>query len=117
MVVMDRADGKSVWQLREDKIPIPTIVSERVGVAVHLLHENNIVFGDLRDPNILYDASKDCVVLVDFDWAGKDGESRYPATLNLSNAWAEEVLPYGIMCKAHDVWQLNRLIALCNSDT
>jgi serine/threonine protein kinase len=84
---------------------------------MHLLHENNIVFGDLRDPNILYDASKNLVVLVDFDWAGKDGESRYSAALNLSNAWPEEVLPYGIMYKAHDVWQLNRLIPLCNSDT
>ena len=116
MVVMDRADGKSIWRLREDKIPVCAIVSKRVGDAVRFLHENNIVFGDLRDPNILYDASRDRVVLVDFDWAGKDGESRYPATLNPSNAWAEEVSPYSIMRKAHDTWQMDRLIALCNSD-
>ena len=115
MVVMDRMDGKSIWQLQGDKIPVPAIVSERVGDAVLLLHENDIVFGDLRDPNILYDASNDRVVLVDFDWAGKDGESRYPATLNLGNVWADEVSAYGIMKKDHDIWQLNRLIALCNS--
>jgi serine/threonine protein kinase len=116
MVVIDRVDGKSIWQLREDKIPVPAIVSERVYDALCLLHKNNIVFGDLQDPNILYVESEDRVVLVDFDWSGKDGESRYPATLNPSNTLAEEVLPYSIMRRAHDLWQLDRLVALCNSD-
>ena len=83
---------------------------------MHLLHENDIIFGDLWDPNILYNTSKYHVVLVDFDWARKDGESRYPATLNPSNVWPEEVLPYGIMYKAHDIWQLHWLMDLCISD-
>ena len=116
MVVMDRVHGKSIWQLQVDKIPIPAIVSERVEDAVRLLHANDIVFGDLREPNILYDASNDRVVLVDFDWAGKDGKSRYPATLNRGNVWAEDVVAYSIMRKDHDMWQLKRLIALCNSN-
>ncbi|KAF8329867.1 hypothetical protein F5887DRAFT_1003612 [Amanita rubescens] len=114
MVVMERVNGKSIWQLQEEKIPLPAIISKEVDKAVHLLHENNIVFGDLRDPNILYDESVGRVFLVDFDWSGRDGESRYPATLNLSNAWAEEVSPNSIMRKAHDLWQLDRLVAaLC----
>ena len=116
IVVMDRVDGKSIWQLQEDKIPVSEIDFQSVKDAIDLLHENDIVFGDLRDPNILYDASKARVVLVDFDWPGKDGESRYPATLNPSNAWAEDVSPYSIMHKAHDLWQLKRLSALRNSD-
>jgi RIO-like serine/threonine protein kinase len=91
MVVMDRVDGKSIWQLQEDKIPVPAIVSTRVERRSTSPSRNNIVFGDLRDPNILYDTSEARVVLVDFDWAGKDGESRYPAMLNPSNAWAEDV--------------------------
>jgi RIO-like serine/threonine protein kinase len=114
MVVMDRVDGKSIWQLQEDKRPVPAIVLTSVTDAIDLLHEKDIVFGDLRDPNILYDASEARVVLVEFDWAGKDGESRYPATLNPSNAWPEDVSPYSIMDKAHHLWQLNRLSALCN---
>jgi RIO-like serine/threonine protein kinase len=65
MVVMDRVDGKSIWQLQKDKMPVPAIVFERVSDAVRLLHEKYIVFGDLRDPNILYDASEGRVVLVD----------------------------------------------------
>ncbi len=113
MVVMDRVDGKSLWQLQTDKTPIPTIVLEHVRQAVHLIHEQNIVLGDLRDPNILYIASKSCAVVVDFDWPGVDGVDRYPATLNPTNEWQEDVSPYGIMRKAHDLWQLERLEDIC----
>ncbi len=119
MVVMDRVDGKSIWQLQQDKMPVPAIVSHKVEEAVRLLHEKDIVFGDLRDPNILYVAPEGHVFLVDFDWPGKDGESRYPATLNLGSdgkTWAEEVSPYSIMHKAHDLWQLGRLKSLCEPD-
>ncbi len=80
---------------------------------MHLIHEQNIVLGDLRDPNILYIASKTCAVVVDFDWPGVDGVDIYPATLNPTNEWQEDVSPYGIMRKAHDVWQLERLEDLC----
>ena len=112
MVVMDRVDGKSIWQLEVEGTPIPAVVLEKVQEAVDLLHENDIVFGDLWDPNILYVADEDCVMLVDFDWPAKDEEGRYPAVLNPNNAWSEDVLPYGIMCESHDIWQLNRLKGL-----
>jgi len=98
MVVMEYIDGKSVWQMREDKTPVPVIVYEMARKAVDLLHDNDIVFGDLRDPNILV-TPEGHVLLIDFDWPGRDGESRYPASLNPGNNWAEDVLPYGIMQK------------------
>ena len=77
-----------------------------------ILHANGIVFGDLRDANILCLTSKACAMLIDFDWCGKDGEDRYTVMLNPSNAWPEDDLPYSIMHKAHDAWQLNQLAAL-----
>ena len=43
MVVMDRVDAKSLWQLQTDETPIPAIVLEHVRQAVHFLHEHNIV--------------------------------------------------------------------------
>lgn len=113
MVVMDHVDGTSVWQFQEDNKPVPAIVWKDINEAVRILHAEGIVFGDLRDPNILYLASEARAMLVDFDWPGKDGECRYPATLNSSNAWPEDVLPYSIMRKAHDTWQLDRLAILC----
>ena len=85
-----------------------------------LLHKQDMAFGDLQINNILYvpSGAEGHVVLVDFDWAGKDGESRYPATLNPVNAWHDGVMAYGIMEKRHDLWQLEQLKDLCtNSDT
>lgn len=115
MVIMDRVDGKSLWQLQAEKKQIPPVVLKHVRQAVDLLHAQNIVFGDLRDPNILYIASESRAVIIDFDWSGQDGVSRYPAAINRTNAWAEEVAPYGIMSKAHDLWQLARLEKLCQT--
>ena len=113
MVVMDRIDGTSVWQIQQDKKVVPAVVLAYIKDALDILHANDFVFGDLRDPNILYLPSKARVMLVDFDWCGKDGEDRYPATLNPNNAWSEDVSPYSIMRKAHDTWQLDRLAAVC----
>ena len=45
-------------------------------------HKDNLVRGDLRDANII--CKGDSVMLVDFDWGGKDGEASYP-TPNLNN--------------------------------
>jgi tRNA A-37 threonylcarbamoyl transferase component Bud32 len=113
MVVMDRIEGKSIWQLRQEKIDTPAIVQEQVERAVAVLHGAGIVFGDLRDANIMYGQSggsaEGSVFLVDFDWAGKAGEGRYPATLNTDNCWEESVSAYGVMQKAHDLWQLDHL--------
>jgi len=51
MVVMDRVDGKALWQLQEET-PDPAVVLKKVEEAVNL-HQQDIVIGDLRDPNIL----------------------------------------------------------------
>lgn len=113
MVVMQHLeDGVSIWRLREGasrRRRVPEAVLEDVKAAVKLLHENGFVFGDLRDANVVL--SKGRGVLVDFDWAGKDGEDRYPAALNESNGWHPEVRAHGVMRKAHDEYQLERLEA------
>ena len=52
------------------------------------------------------------VALVDFDWAGKDGECKYPVTLDLgkySKTWAPQVEPYSDMEKCDNLWQLDQL--------
>ena len=43
--------------------------------AMDLLHEKNLVFGDLRPPNILIKG--DTALLVDFDWCGEEGKGKY----------------------------------------
>ena len=52
MVIMDRVDGTSVWQFQQDEKPVPAVVLKDIKDALHILHAKDIVFGDLRDPNI-----------------------------------------------------------------
>ena len=44
MVVMERVDEKSIWQLQQDKLPVPAIVSQKVEEAV-CLHEKDMTYG------------------------------------------------------------------------
>jgi len=45
-------------------------------------HRKGFVHGDLRDVNII--CKNDSVMLIDFDWGGKEGEASYP-TSNLND--------------------------------
>ncbi|KAI0642530.1 hypothetical protein C8Q79DRAFT_216762 [Trametes meyenii] len=84
--------------------------------AVALLHGADLVFGDLRAPNII--THEDTVALVDFEWCGAavdDAEkgkrqARYPVDINLSDIeWAHGVRRYGRIEKAHDLFMLDSL--------
>ncbi|KAF9552688.1 hypothetical protein CPC08DRAFT_714403 [Agrocybe pediades] len=106
MVVMEWVDAKPLAGR------IPPIVLDKVADAVEILHAKDIVFGDLREQNILYDASSRRLALVDFDWADKDGEGRYPPHVMISGLglrWASGVEPFGVMMKEHDLWQIQRM--------
>ncbi|KAF5316413.1 hypothetical protein D9619_006302 [Psilocybe cf. subviscida] len=46
-------------------------------------HEKDLVHGDLRSVNILWDQSRQKILLIDFDWGGYVGKVQYP-TWNLN---------------------------------
>ena len=99
MVVMDQIDGENMFGCdftKEDLL--------RVRSAIDLLHQHNIVFGDLRRNNIVKPADGSGVMLVDFDWCAVAGEGRYPLTINSDSScgWHAEVGPGVVMCKEHD---------------
>ncbi|RIA94123.1 hypothetical protein C1645_690128, partial [Glomus cerebriforme] len=64
------------------------------------LHEQNIVFGDLRRPNILVTIKG--TILVDFEWCGKHNTDRYPVTMSTEISWPEGARPGGLLMRAHD---------------
>jgi Protein kinase domain len=74
IIVMDFVEGR----------PVVDALSERqfnqVVQAIQCLHSNDLVFGDLRPPNVLI--VEENVMIIDFDWCGEAGVARYPATLN-----------------------------------
>ena len=86
VVVMGRVKGKSIWQLLQEKEAIPSLVHKQVETVVSCLHDANIVFGDLRDANVLYSRSDDSaegkIYLVDFDWTDEHGTGQYLPTFN-----------------------------------
>jgi len=102
MVVMDFVDGTSPDVLTGAQFA-------EVKEAVVLLQSKNLVFGDLRLPNILLKDGK--VMIIDFDWCGKAGDARYPAELNLDRelGWPPGVQPGSIMQKELDLFMLENL--------
>ena len=83
MVVMDRVEPV---QARGDW---PGDAREQIKTAIDKLHEGGLVFGDLREPNVLF--SENRAFFIDFDWAGKAGEARYPHGLSAHVDWPDEV--------------------------
>ena len=70
--------------LRDASLSPPALEAVWRGVsrALELLHRQDLVFGDLREMNVLNLAEGDRTLLVDFDGVGRPGESKYPAYLN-----------------------------------
>ncbi|KDN34340.1 hypothetical protein RSAG8_12571, partial [Rhizoctonia solani AG-8 WAC10335] len=78
--------------------------------ALEILHAHNLVFGDLRTPNVLVTRAMRGQ-LVDFDWCGFQGEARYPIGINQNRdlGWAVGVEKGSLMFKVHDKLMLKRL--------
>jgi RIO-like serine/threonine protein kinase len=114
MVVIDLVDGRDAYRefRRRD---LPSTVLDDVKLALEKLHDAGLVFGDVRRPNIMVYKSREKGeeewrgLLVDFDWAGPIGQSKYPAMLNTSIYWADGVAPAVELKKEHDLDMLAKL--------
>ncbi|EJD00497.1 uncharacterized protein FOMMEDRAFT_159204, partial [Fomitiporia mediterranea MF3/22] len=68
MVIMDYVEGTSLYFTQEELRDREKIYND-VERAVKLLHEQDLVFGDLRVQNIV-SRPDGGAMLIDFDWAG-----------------------------------------------
>lgn len=116
MVVMEYIQGQTLAHAYGDG-PLPGGVKKAIKKGLDALHNRNLVYGDLRRPNIMIaDAigedeeqdggDGDRVRFVDFDWAGVAGEVRYPLHLAACVCEASGVLEYDLMQKVHDTKML-----------
>ena len=82
---------------------------ERFFLAIQKLHDAQLVFGDMRGPNLMLSA--DGVFLIDFDWAGRVDEVRYPLNLSRSVRWAKGAKGFEMkyILMDHDLFMLNQL--------
>jgi serine/threonine protein kinase len=107
MVVMAYIDGKTAHD-RFGSNPLPRLILNQVQKAIDILHNNNLVFADLRPPNIMVTHNEQAM-LVDFDWCGVHGEDTYPVTLNDDSGsinWHPGVRRGGTMYMEHDLFRL-----------
>ena len=86
--------------------PVSPQVQQSLKQVLHLMQTKEYVHGDLRPQNIIVAENK--VYIIDFDWAGKEGEATYPPTLNCDTNWAQGVVPKGQIKKEHDEYQITQ---------
>jgi hypothetical protein len=118
MVVMDYIPMGRGWSIAPEleflpKIPrdMTEIVERDVQKGLDLLHKRDLVFGDLREPNLLYlpeDGGR--VLFVDFDRVGQHKVSRYSATLSAGAGLCRSVRRGRQMDKEHDRENLKQLV-------
>ena len=111
MVVMEyipESRGQSIFCTPTARL-VSEVIRRDVGGALALLHEKDLVFGDLREANLLYlpeDGGR--VLFVDFDGVGKDGVDRYSATLNPETRLGVD--RWQVMKKEDDDENLRRMV-------
>jgi hypothetical protein len=123
MVVMDRVHGEMALGAGCERQLLPYDVYKDIQNAVALLHSKDLVFGDLRSQNIMVvsvGSGSDARLrgmLIDFDWVGVHGISRYPASLDggLPDWESSGIQRYGIMDKDDDLAMLKKFKDLCFS--
>ena len=105
MVVMECIEGKTM----DEASSSPKDAREQTEKTIQKLHDAGLVFGDLRGPNVMFSRGK--VILIDFDWAGREGEVRYPRNLSSRVRWpgeTEELEMQPILID-HDRFMLDQL--------
>ncbi|KZT00303.1 uncharacterized protein LAESUDRAFT_666430 [Laetiporus sulphureus 93-53] len=107
MVVMERVHGKRMCDYPLNSLP--SRVFEDINHALEILHSKKLVFGDLRDTNVMIlDDDSDGrtkAQFIDFDWVGENGKAFYPALINtklIGTEYDSDVRPRGLMRKKHD---------------
>lgn len=109
MVVMEYIEGQT---LATAKAKMDHKVTERVQSeikrALGLLHSSGMVFGDLRSPNIMVEKSGE-VKLIDFNWAGEQGQVKYPYLISKDIHWSHGVEALAIIETVHDLEMCKRL--------
>jgi hypothetical protein len=129
VTVMDYVKGRNLSKAYENG-PLPGCVEVEVRRAIQILHDNDLVFGDLRLPNIIYvelsipeapardifsasvsassSSNKEThqIMLVDFDWCAPALIGHYPPNLNHEIPWAAGVVSHAVMKKSHDLEML-----------
>jgi hypothetical protein len=107
MVVMELICGSYPLTSRESS---REKVTQDLLLVQKILEENNFVHGDLRPPN-LHVTVDGRLVVFDFDWAGSEGEVRYPDVLNPTERWPPGAAVGCHITKEHDKFMIDTMLS------
>ena len=79
---------------------------EKLKEALRVIHDRDLVHGDVRCPNIL--VSEDDIKFIDFDHCGTEGVMRYPQEWDHTQC-REDAKEGDLMRRFHDDWMLERI--------
>jgi hypothetical protein len=84
--------------------------------AVKVLHDGGFVHGDIRDVNMMtrhqWSSEENArnVLLLDFDWAGRQGEKGYPPNVNPAVGRHKEAKDGALIMQEHDRFMVDRML-------
>lgn len=114
MVVMEFVRGDTLDK-SEMSGETAEVVRSEIERALKLLHGHGLVFGDLRAPNVMI-TPMDYALLqgnevkfIDFDWAGEEGQAKYPCLISPEVLWPMGVAPLANMEINHDLQMLEQM--------
>ena len=86
-------------------------VKERLKEVLVQMHQRGFVHGDVRNVNVMVTNGPTVeVMLVDFDWAGKIGEARYPMNINREDVYRpDDAVDSAHILAEHDLLMLAEL--------
>jgi len=108
MAVMEYLDPQTYRILEPEDGSNPRLKAE-IWRVVNVLHDGGFVHGDIRDVNMMTrhqwrtEEKARNVFLLDFDWAGPEGVTKYPPHLNLQTVKRHEGAKDGaLITQEHD---------------
>ena len=100
VVIMDELQNR--MDIGKDKYAV-------VRAAIKILHENGYVHGDLRLSNMFSCTNTESrIAVIDYDWAGKANEAKYPLWMNPACNWPQGASCGGIITVDHDNYWIDR---------
>lgn len=111
MVVMEYMTGyQTLQEIRPD-----VEIRDKVKNAIEKLHSRGYVHGDIRKVNVMarreHSESLLHVVLIDWDWAGRDGMVNYPISINPEIPRHPDAMGLRSIKKEHDVFMVEAMFS------
>ena len=108
VIEMEYIQGKTLHECQQSlSTTQKQNIRHRLISIVEDMATSNFVHGDLRRPNIMIrnediSSLSPTPIIIDFDWAGTQGQAKYPSSLNTKVAWPVGATPRAVIMCDHD---------------